>query len=1043
MRLHRLELVAFGPFAERQRVDFDQLSQAGLFLLHGPTGAGKTSVLDAVCFALYGRVPGVRGSVGRLRSDHAAAHVAPEVSCEFSVSGRRFEVTRSPEWQRPKKRGTGTVREQAHVVLRERVGTGWKALTNRVDEAADLLQQLIGLGAEQFTKLILLPQGEFAAFLRATAEERRPLLQKLFGTDRFAEVERWLAERRRESEHQVHLANTTTARLFARAQEARLRLPAVRPADPAAATADPTANDASAEQVSAEQLTPEQVSAEQVSAEQVSAEAAVELVSGWADDARAERAAAHAEVSAAEQAYEQARRASAEAAEALEHQRRQAQLTAELDRLLAGTAQQQQRRAAVTAARHARVLAPLLADLEDAERVLAAARHRWADAQAATLAVGEQPDPGGTAQRLAVLGKELGSLAELLRAEMDLRRLDARQRDGERAIETAERDLAASTAESAELTTRQAQLNEERTAAELIAVSGADREQDANRATAVARAVLELQQLGLAQAEAEDQLRTAIDAHQAAVDAVQELRARRLDGMAAELATGLAGDEPCPVCGSCTHPQPAAHRVPPVTEPAQRRAETAAKAAEAERERARSIVEAGAQRRAALLAVTDGKDAETAAAELAQAQERVLEARAAADRARQLDAKLGSLAARLERAGARQAAATEAAAAGREALAGIAGRRAELRSRLEQARGEDVDVRSRHQRLGRAAEALTECDAAGQACAQAEDRLERAVAGADRAAAAAGFPDRAAAAAALLTEAETERLAELVAEHDARVARLRALLDPADDAAGPDDAGGELLLELDFGDDGQDEVDPELELDRLRSWQAQARQAHEHARERHTLAGHAVRALTGLAAELDAHAQATAPLRQRFAALESVSKCVEGTGGDNTLRMRLSSYVLAARLEQVAAAASVRLAAMSGGRYLLVHTDGPSRSGARSGLGLAVIDGWTGVQRDPSSLSGGETFCTSLALALGLADVVQAEAGGSVIETLLVDEGFGSLDDQTLDEVMDVLDGLRSAGRSVGLVSHVSDLRDRIPAQLEVVKGRHGSRLIA
>jgi exonuclease SbcC len=108
-----------------------------------------------------------------------------------------------------------------------------------------------------------------------------------------------------------------------------------------------------------------------------------------------------------------------------------------------------------------------------------------------------------------------------------------------------------------------------------------------------------------------------------------------------------------------------------------------------------------------------------------------------------------------------------------------------------------------------------------------------------------------------------------------------------------------------------------------------------------------------------------------------------------------------------------------------------------------VIDGWTGVQRDPSSLSGGETFCTSLALALGLADVVQAEAGGSVIETLLVDEGFGSLDEQTLDEVMDVLDGLRSAGRSVGLVSHVSDLRDRIPAQLQVVKSRTGSRLIA
>jgi exonuclease SbcC len=137
---------------------------------------------------------------------------------------------------------------------------------------------------------------------------------------------------------------------------------------------------------------------------------------------------------------------------------------------------------------------------------------------------------------------------------------------------------------------------------------------------------------------------------------------------------------------------------------------------------------------------------------------------------------------------------------------------------------------------------------------------------------------------------------------------------------------------------------------------------------------------------------------------------------------------------------------MSGGRYLLRHdlakTAG-SRSRSGGGLGLRVYDGWTGVERDPATLSGGESFITSLALALGLADVVTAEAGGAEIGTLFVDEGFGTLDEDTLDSVLDILDGLRDGGRAVGIVSHVAELRSRIPAQLKVTKTRTGSTLSA
>jgi len=225
MRLHRLTVTAFGPFAGTEVVDFDRLAGGGLFLMHGPTGAGKTSVLDAVCFALYGSVPGTRRAAGgRLRSDHAAESVAPRVVCELSVGGRRLEITRSPEWRRPKRRGAGTTREPARALLRELRDGEWVAVTQRADEAGDLLQRLLGLGVDQFTKLVLLPQGEFAAFLRATADDRRTMLQRLFGTERFDDVEKWLAERRRELARDVVAAADETRRLAARAAEAAAAL---------------------------------------------------------------------------------------------------------------------------------------------------------------------------------------------------------------------------------------------------------------------------------------------------------------------------------------------------------------------------------------------------------------------------------------------------------------------------------------------------------------------------------------------------------------------------------------------------------------------------------------------------------------------------------------------------------------------------------------------------------------------------------------------------------------------------------------------------
>jgi exonuclease SbcC len=173
----------------------------------------------------------------------------------------------------------------------------------------------------------------------------------------------------------------------------------------------------------------------------------------------------------------------------------------------------------------------------------------------------------------------------------------------------------------------------------------------------------------------------------------------------------------------------------------------------------------------------------------------------------------------------------------------------------------------------------------------------------------------------------------------------------------------------------------------------------------------------------------------------AVSTFAEGKSGDNALQMRLSAYVLAARLQQVVAAANERLHTMSDQRYTLEHSAAKGAGDLRGGLSLLVRDEWTGEARDPATLSGGETFVVSLALALGLADVVTQEAGGADNDTLFVDEGFGSLDPDTLDDVMDTLDELRDGGRVVGVVSHVPEMRTRITAQLRLHKDRTGSHV--
>ena len=219
MRLHSLEVTAFGPYRDHQVVDFDQLGTDGLFLLHGDTGAGKTTLLDAIAFALYGAVPGARNDAKRLRCDTADDEVNTSVVLELTIQGQRLRLERSPEYPRPKKRGEGFTTQQAKASLTW-VGGAPDAQPpeglTRIDEVGRTVQRLLGMSVEQFFQVVMLPQGEFAKFLRADTGEREKLLERLFGTERFGEVESWFVERRRERRRALEAQSQQVHELNAR-----------------------------------------------------------------------------------------------------------------------------------------------------------------------------------------------------------------------------------------------------------------------------------------------------------------------------------------------------------------------------------------------------------------------------------------------------------------------------------------------------------------------------------------------------------------------------------------------------------------------------------------------------------------------------------------------------------------------------------------------------------------------------------------------------------------------------------------------------------
>ncbi len=1001
MRLHRLVLEAFGPFASRQEVDFDVLTEQGIFLLHGPTGAGKTSVLDALCFALFGRVPGARAGVSRLRSDHADPSVAPQVCCEFSVGTRRLEITRSPAWQRPKRRGTGVTTEQARVVVREWDGRAWTTLTQRLDEAGHLVDAVIGLGPEQFTTLVVLPQGDFAAFLRADAETRRRLLERLFGTDRFTQVQGWLRDARSRLRARVDEADTASKVLLARADQVAQ---ALREVDTLlgvgvpVSTGDPTRPDAADGPAPGEEEIPPSAQVAAVAGRAARIHEAAEARARWTAACRREASAARAQGAA---------RADLQA--------RHARLTGRRQELDARAADREEAARRLAEDRRAAPAVPLLELLARVGTRVDELRER----------VNGDPRSGADERTLreevAALRERLGILASAERDETTLAQLTERAvslrddvADRRDAWERAKAELATGAVALAELGARRA------ACAERVQARAAA-EASVHDAALRTEAVEARDRLDGEHRAATARLARAREHRDARRSAWLDLREERLAGIAAELAGDLRAGEPCRVCGGTDHPAPASPGARVVTPAQEEAARAAADAAEHEYTVSATAVGALAEDLARATALAQDADPAEAAEALATARAVLAEVVRAQEELRAIDGEQARREDAVADARRRVDQLQEAVTSGSQELSGLDEQLRGLRERVDRARDGASSLSARREGLVTEVTAVEGVLAARVELAGALAEQTRVLDDAQARCRDGGFADLAAVSAAVLASTERAQLDRLVREHDSELAAVTdQLADPglaeAATAPGPD-------------------------LPALATAVEDATAADEAAARAEALARTSSLALAELTRELAAHERRTDPLRTRFRALDALARCADGTGGDNQLHLALSAYVLAARLEQVAEAANRRLATMSGGRYALVHIDPEGGGRGRAGLDLRVLDAWTGQAREVASLSGGETFCASLALALGLADVVSAEAGGTAIETLFVDEGFGSLDTETLEDVMEVLDGLREGGRALGLISHVTDLRDRIPARLEVRKTRAGSVL--
>lgn len=1021
MRILRLTMDAVGPFPGHEVIDFEAFSDAGRFLLSGPTGAGKSTIIDAIVFALYGKVSGGRDSSdSRIRSRYASEQAKTEVELIFSTSSGNYKVRRQPAYERVKKNGKGVTKQNAKAwlfKLDEQLREVSEPLTKTSDVGTEITR-IVGLSREQFTQTVVLPQGKFAQFLRSTSKDRQDLLQELFGTAIFEDLQLDLVERAREVKKKQEALNANL--------RANLEVLASLLDEAPQLNQERSLVYAPVPEVDCEFDPLETAWASRF-----------EPLAPWLEQ---NQRCADLEVSAFREQEDKLRSEFTSQRDLAARQERYWALTKEHEQLVTQGPAQRQRLAQIQALQALADLKPWHEQLKQAQQAVAqrqleqTAALEQLEPDERVQAVLQRPGDYQSAQALSVqLTAQVASLSPQVELEAGL---DGRRRDLQaktQAHESASTKLAQGRERENQLPTQIAskqelleQLNEQ--AATLPATQLA--QEQAAQALKLAKAHEQLakdhqQALKLQQLVALE-LKQASQKH-------KHMLEQWLSQSALNLAQNLVAGEPCPVCGATEHPAPATQGGENISQ------EQLDQALEKVNEVQGELSQAS-ERVTKLAAQLEAQPCQLSPA---QAREQLQEAKAALAAAQQASEQASSCKAQIAKLNGQLEALR---ADNQTAQARLAGDAKEI-----QLLGEKIDadaaslscegfesVAAKVEYLSQLAAALEQLANAAQELDQCKKRAQQA---ADSfavqwAQASANFADHSAkpAAPAPTDPAETEPTQDTsaanVQDGYAQACQAFAGLDLA--ALKATSASYEKSLSINQAAlaelEGIELTPPPLEQTRLQLEQAQAKTqaCQTYASTWQAFAGQ-VNAQLAKLNELLARRSKASDKDGQLLALASAAN------GDNQARLTLSAWVLQAHFRQVLVFANERLGVIGAGRYELINVDSEEDTRQqKQGLGLAMVDHLSGTTRSPRTLSGGESFYVSLALALALADVVATQNGGIEMNTLFIDEGFGSLDEGTLAEVMDVLGALHSGGRVVGIVSHVSELKRAIPAAVEV-----------
>ncbi len=1008
-----LTMCAFGPFQDEQTIPFEQLGANPLFLINGPTGSGKTTILDAICFALYGRTTGDEREGSQMRSDLASADTLTEVIFSFELAGRTYRIRRVPEQQRPKARGEGTTIQptEAQLWVIDPAGGERLLVPSKVTEATREIEQLTGLNVEQFRQVMVLPQGKFRELLLAESRAREEIFGQLFQTRIYRQLEERLkaqaAEIRREVEQGRQIQQGILQGIGV---ESRQQL------DEALQTLQP-------------QL----------------------------EHALAEQQAAEAQQAEAVQALQQAQHLQAGFAQLAQLQQRQAELNRRED----GIRQQRQR---LQRAEQAERLKPLFDRWSAAGEMLEKANGKRRQAEAAQRsarqALAESETVFKNSQALhEILDQQKQQLTRLQGYQQRATRLDQAISQLRQAVVVEQEAVDAQQEQQAELqriSRQRERLQGERSAQQTQLDALHDVPLQLKQISDQLRDRTVLEPLIRQRDEKWDALQNAGQAgkrlaveHQARVDACKQIELAWHQGQAALLARDLEADQPCPVCGSRAHPAPAESAA---DLPSQSALEQARQAVLATQEQLNREREEYAGRKSELESlccrigeleqrldpVTGGslpqlrsrQQALEKSLEILQSlrqQQQILEKQEVDLKRREEQRR-----AELERLNAevttrRSALATarselksaeqELPAAYREpgrlhqAISATAAEVARLDRAIDEARTGHQQASSDYAAAKATCQSATESQTAAEAAMQQTGEQWLTALDASPIANQATFMQ------ALLTEDERLRLTQTVVEHEQAVQQTAGALQQQQAAltghAVPDIPALERQLAA--------VTETKRAADQA-WWQLDKRQAQ----------------LQDAKATLQQRERQCAALEQRYALIGTLSDVANGQTGD---KISLQRFVLSVLLDDVLVEASRRLYLMSKGRYQLLRKRERAKGNRASGLELEVEDAYTGKCRPVATLSGGESFLAALALALGLSDVVQAYSGGIRLDTLFIDEGFGSLDPESLDLAIRALIDLQSSGRMIGVISHVAELKEQMPLRLDISSSRAGSQV--